>query len=183
MSFRGAVQSRSRLNVGVDSKVKRALQSDMSSLLTVGQLAARAGVSADTIRYYERVRVLPKAGRTPAGYRQYPETVLYRIALVRNAQRFGFSLRQIADFLRVRDHGGKPCYEVRAAAQRMLDAVDHQIEHLTTTRERMRDTLRDSDQRLADAPAEAPARLLETLTADDAAKREMPVVHLQRRRR
>src|SRR5437762_2160858 len=113
----------------------------MSSLLTVGLLAARAGVSADTIRYYERIRVLPKAGRTAAGYRQYPETVLHRLALVRSAQRFGFSLRQIAGFLSVRDRGEKPCHEVRAAAQRLLQAVDRQIEDLTATRERMRDTL------------------------------------------
>jgi DNA-binding transcriptional MerR regulator len=135
----------------------------MSLMLTIGQIAARAGVSADTIRYYERIGVMPKASRTAAGYRQYPEAVLNRIALVRNAQRFGFTLRQIADFLRVRDRGGKPCYEVRAAAGRMLDAVDRQIDDLIATRDQMRETLRDWDQRLAATPAHMPARLLETL--------------------
>jgi DNA-binding transcriptional MerR regulator len=135
----------------------------MSLLLTVGQLATRAGVSADTIRYYEKLGVVPKASRTAAGYRQYPETVINRIALVRNAQRFGFSLDQIAAFLRVREGGGKPCLEVRAAAQRLLDAVDRQIDDLTAAREQMRETLHDWDARLASTPAHLPARLLETL--------------------
>jgi len=132
-------------------------------LLTVGKLAARAGVSADTIRYYERLGVVPRASRTAAGYRQYPETVINRILLVRSAQRFGFSLDQIAAFLRVREGGGKPCLEVRAAAQRLLDAVDRQIDDLTAAREQMRETLHDWDVRLAGTPAHLPARLLETL--------------------
>jgi DNA-binding transcriptional MerR regulator len=143
----------------------------MATGLTVGQVAARAGVSADTIRYYERVGVLPKAARTPTGYRSYPETVLNRIALVRNAQRFGFSLREIAGFLRVRERGGKPCHEVRAAAARMLAAVDKHLADLTTARARMRETLDDWDRRLARTPAGVPARLLETLALEQAAPR------------
>jgi MerR family transcriptional regulator, copper efflux regulator len=136
----------------------------MAIPLTVGQIAARAGVSADTIRYYERLGVVPKASRTAAGYRQYPESVIARIALVRNAQRFGFSLRQIAGFLRVRERGGKPCHEVRATAQRLLEAVDRQIAELTVARDQMRETLQNWDARLASAPVHEPARLLETLT-------------------
>jgi DNA-binding transcriptional MerR regulator len=146
--------------------------------LTVGQVAARAGVSADTIRYYERVGVLPKVTRTSGGYRAYPEGVLNRITLVRNAQRFGFSLREIAAFLRVRDRGGKPCHEVKAAAERMLEAMDQHIADLTAARARVRETIDDWDRRLARTPAAVPARLLETLTIEKAAPRPA----LQRRR-
>jgi len=135
----------------------------MASLLTVGQLAARAGLSADTIRYYERIGVVPKALRTAAGYRQYSEAVLTRLALIRNAQRFGFTLREIAGFLQVRDRGGKPCHEVRARAQGLLDAVDRQIVELTSARDQMQRTLQDWDTRLARTPAHEPARLLESL--------------------
>jgi MerR family copper efflux transcriptional regulator len=134
----------------------------MPSLLTVGQLAARAGLSADTIRYYERIGVVPKASRSAAGYRQYSEAVLTRLALIRNAQRFGFSLREIAGFLQVRDRGGKPCQEVRARAQGLLDAVDRQIVELIATRDTMQRTLQEWDTRLARTPANEPARLLET---------------------
>jgi DNA-binding transcriptional MerR regulator len=135
----------------------------MPPLLTVGTLASRAGVSADTIRYYEKLGLLPRAARTPAGYRQYPEGALARIAVIRNAQRFGFTLKELASFLRIRDRGGRPCDDVRAAAQRLLDAVDRQIVTLTTARDRMRETLADWDARLAHTPPHAPARLLESL--------------------
>jgi len=135
----------------------------MGSLLSVGEVAAKSGVSRDAIRYYERLALLPKAARTPAGYRQYSPDVLRRLALVRNAQRFGFSLAEIAGFLRVRDRGGKPCEAVRAAGQRVLSAVDRQIADLQSARRQMRATLRRWDRTLSRTPADRPAHLLETL--------------------
>src|ERR1700704_2524047 len=109
----------------------------MRDLLTIGKVAALAGVSADAIRYYERIGLFPKATRTRAGYRIYPPAIVNRLNLVRNAQRFGFSLREIAGFLRVRDTGGAPCRTVRAAAERMLEAIDQQIADLAARREGM----------------------------------------------
>jgi DNA-binding transcriptional MerR regulator len=135
----------------------------MSDWLTIGTIAATAGVSAGTIRYYEQIGLLPKPMRTAAGYRQYPREVAHRLRVIRNAQAFGFSLREIATFLRTRDAGGKPCENVRDAARRMLDAVDAQIVDLRTRRRQMADTLRLWDQRLAHTPAGSRAHLLETL--------------------
>ena len=80
-----------------------------------------------------------------------------------NAQRFGFSLREIAGFLRVRDTGGAPCRTVRAAAEQMLEAIDRQIAELGARREEMRKTLRGWDRRLKQTPAGTPGRLLENL--------------------
>ena len=142
----------------------------MAHLLTIGKVAGAAGVSADTIRYYERLGLLPKALRSAAGYRQYPDGAVTRLALVRNAQQFGFSLRDIAGFLRVREAGGKPCRDVRAAAQRLLDAADQQIADLRNARRRMQETLRTWDRRLAATPEDRPARLLETLSASTTGK-------------
>jgi DNA-binding transcriptional MerR regulator len=138
----------------------------VSNLLTIGALAALAGVTADTIRYYERLGLLPKPLRTAAGYRQYQASAVNRLTLIRNARQFGFSLHQIADFLRVRDAGGRPCHDVRAAAQCLLDAVDRQIAELIQTRAHMRRTLRIWDGKLAATPAGRPARLLDTLPAE-----------------
>ena len=135
----------------------------MSQLLTIGKVAALAEVSADTIRYYERLGLLPKPLRTPAGYRLYADAIVHRLDVIRSAQKFGFSLGEVAGFLRVRESGGKPCGEVRAAAQRMLQAVDQQIADLKATRQRMTKTLRSWDERLTRTPANAPAHLLETL--------------------
>ena len=135
----------------------------MGALLSVGEVAAMSGVSRDAIRYYERLGLLPRAARTPAGYRQYPQEVLRRLSLVRNAQQFGFSLAEIAAFLRVRDGGGKPCEAVRAAGQRMLKAVDQQIADLQSARKQMDATLRTWDRTLNRTPPNRPAHLLEAL--------------------
>jgi DNA-binding transcriptional MerR regulator len=144
--------------------------------LSIGRVAATSGVTADTIRYYERLGLLPPPARTAAGYRQYSEGVVHRLSLIRNAQRFGFSLAAIRGFLRVREAGGTPCREVRAAAQRMLDAIDTQIAELLSTRTRMRHTLRAWDRTLDETPAGQRAHLLETLTGGHraAATRRIP---------
>jgi DNA-binding transcriptional MerR regulator len=135
----------------------------MEPFLTIGQVAASTGESRDTIRYYERIGLVPKPVRTPSGYRQYQSGIVNRLALIRNAQRFGFSLRDIAGFLGVRDGGGKPCHDVRAAAERMLVAVDRQIVELVATRRRMKTTLKAWDATLAATPAGRPAFLLDSL--------------------
>ena len=59
----------------------------------IGEAAAHAGVSPDTLRYYERRGALPKAARTSAGYRVYSEEAVVRVQFARNALRFGFSLK------------------------------------------------------------------------------------------
>jgi DNA-binding transcriptional MerR regulator len=136
---------------------------EMVEVLRIGQLAERTGVSVDTIRHYERMGVLPAATRTTAGYRQYPPSAVDRVRLVRHALRFGFSLRDLAGFLRVRSTGGTPCRDVRAAGDRILSAVDQRIAELTTARKEMKQTLREWDRRLFRTPANGPARLLESL--------------------
>jgi DNA-binding transcriptional MerR regulator len=146
----------------------------MQPFLTIGEVAARAGETRDTIRYYERVGLVPKPIRTPAGYRQYRAGVVNRLGLIRNAQRFGFSLREIGAFLGVRDGGGKPCHDVRAAAERMLGAVDRQIAELTATRKQMKATLKSWDATLAATPANRPAFLLDALGASPATRRTWP---------
>lgn len=135
-------------------------------LLRIGQLAKGTSVSVDTIRHYERLGLLPKAARTNAGYRQYPPSAVDRVTLVRHALRFGFSLRDVAGFLRVRESGGAPCRDVRAAADRILTAVDQRIAELTAARKDMSRTLRGWDRRLARTPANRTARLLESLKTD-----------------
>src|SRR6185503_16174964 len=135
----------------------------MGDQVSIGIVANKAGVTPDTIRYYERLGLLPLPTRTPAGYRQYSDGVVNRLTLIRNAQQFGFSLRDIAVFLRVRDKGGKPCHDVRRAAQHMLEAMDRQIVELIATRNQMRQTLRVWGKKLAGTSDDQPAYLLETL--------------------
>ena len=131
--------------------------------LRIGEIAGRAGVSCDTIRHYERLGLLPRAIRTPSGYRQYSESAIDRIRLVRCAVRFGFSLKEIAGFLRVRDNGGAPCRQVRDAGVRLLEAADREIAELLAARDAMEQTLAAWDDRIARTPEGHPARLLDAL--------------------
>lgn len=131
--------------------------------MRIGELAERSGVSADTIRYYERIGLMPMAARTCAGYREYGASSIDRVRLVQNALCFGFSLKQVATFLGVRQAGGVPCKNVRAAGAQILQAIEHKIEELTVSRESVKQTLQLWDRRLSETPEGRPAHLLEAL--------------------
>ena len=131
--------------------------------LRIGQVAKAAGVSRDTIRHYEKVGVIPNARRSQGGYRMYPSDVVARVVLVRNGLAFGFSLRQLAGFLKARQHGTPPCGHVRATAASILIHVEQRIVELEQARASIRETLTNWDARIAAAGDGAPARLLEAL--------------------
>ena len=126
----------------------------------IGEAARRAGVSADLIRYYERVGLLPKAPRTAGDFRYYSDDTVARLLFVRNAIRFGFTSKELAGFLKARDNGRPPCQSVRAAGQRLLNEMDDQLARLQQARASMAETLAAWDARLAGTPAGAPAHLL-----------------------
>ena len=132
--------------------------------LRIGQIAAQAGTSRDTVRHYERLGIIAKAARTAGGYRLYSESAVERIRFVRNAVRFGFSLRQISRFLNARDSGRAPCRDVRDAAAQMASDMDRQIDDMIAARAAIQQMLNDWDRRLNATPVRSPARLLDTLT-------------------
>lgn len=130
-----------------------------------GQLARMAGVSTDTLRHYERLGLLARPQRTESGYRRYPPEALERVKMVRQALAVGFSLVELARFLRSREKGGVPCKEVRALAALKLREMDRQLMDLKAMRDRVRSMLEDWDARLASTPKGARAELLESLVS------------------
>jgi DNA-binding transcriptional MerR regulator len=98
--------------------------------LTVSALAARVGLSADTVRYYERVGLLPPPARSPAGYRLYDQEAVGRLRLVKGAQRAGLRLREIAELLQVADQGRCPCGHTEILLRRRLVEVRAELERL-----------------------------------------------------
>jgi MerR family copper efflux transcriptional regulator len=135
----------------------------MSETLTRSALARLAGVSADTLRHYERKGVLAAPPRSANGYRRYPRTAIARVQLVQHALAVGFSLSELARMLRERDAGGVPCRKVHALVTARLAGIDDQLAALTALRNELRDLLSEWDARLHQLPSGRQARLLDGL--------------------
>ena len=107
--------------------------------MKIGEIAKQAGVTVDTVRFYERVGVLPAPARTESGYRDYlPETV-ERIRLTRELQGIGFTLSDAVDALAAHDAGNATCESERWRLQAVLDRVDAQLAELSALRGRIVD--------------------------------------------
>ena len=102
--------------------------------LTVGQLAARAGVRADTIRYYERSGLLPEPNRTDGDHRRYGPADLDRMLFIRGAQRLGLRLAEIKVLLAVRDTGVCPCGPAETVLRDHIGELNREIARLTALR-------------------------------------------------
>lgn len=131
--------------------------------MTAGRLAQLSGVSADTIRYYERRGVLPCAPRSVTGYRQFPQQSLARVGLIRAALSIGFSIDELAEILAERDRGIAPCARVRDLAAEKLATLETLLADLQSWRRRLRDMLVDWDRKLNATPNGQRAGLLESI--------------------
>lgn len=126
------------------------------------ELAHRAGCNLETVRYYEKVGLLPEPPRTSSGYRNYDATHERRLRFVLRARELGFSLDEIRELLRLVDERNQPCGEVRAVAAAHLGDVRAKIADL----KRMERVLRDVVAQCADGTSpECP--LIETLFKEE----------------
>lgn len=96
----------------------------------IGRLSAEAGVNPQTVRYYERRRLLLPAGRSASGYRRYGPDAARRLRFIKNAQGLGFSLEEIYSLLRLRGGGGASCGRVRRRAAAHARDVRERIARL-----------------------------------------------------
>jgi MerR family mercuric resistance operon transcriptional regulator len=94
----------------------------MHGAFTIGDLARRIGVSIETIRYYERVDLMPRPKRTSGGQRSYDESDLHTLGFIRKARDLGFHIEDIRALLRLRG-ADDACTVARAIAQRHLEKV------------------------------------------------------------
>ncbi|HIK53684.1 MAG TPA: heavy metal-responsive transcriptional regulator [Synechococcales cyanobacterium M55_K2018_004] len=101
------------------------------TLLKIGEVASRSGLSVKTIRYYEEIGLLtPTVERSETGYRLFTPQVLTRLAFIRRSQSLGLSLSEIQHILQVHDQGHLPCAEVRLHLQAKIDGLARQIASL-----------------------------------------------------
>ena len=104
------------------------------SQLTVSKLAEQAGTSADTVRYYERIGLLPETERSPSGYRLYGEEAVERVRFIKQAQRFGLRLEAIGELLDVRRRGLCPCGHTRRMLEDKVAELDEEMSSLARLR-------------------------------------------------
>lgn len=139
--------------------------------MLIGELAAAAGVSCDTLRHYERKGVIARPKRAASGYRLYQAETLEQVKTVRRALGVGFTLDELARLFRERDKGNPPCRAARELAAAKLADLERRLEEMLALRETLSALTKDWDARLAGTENGVPALLLKTIpsleTADN----------------
>ena len=113
----------------------------MSARLAIGALSKQTACNVETIRYYERVGLLPAPARSSGGYRLYGAGHLKRLAFIRRARALGFSLDEVRTLLKLADERKRPCAEVRVVASRHLGDVRAKIADLRAMERVLKRTL------------------------------------------
>ncbi|WP_227508278.1 Hg(II)-responsive transcriptional regulator [Marinobacter sp. P4B1] len=98
------------------------------SVLTIGQLAKAAGVNVETIRYYQRIKLVAEPVKPAQGYRHYASSTVERIRFIKRAQELGFSLDEITDLLSLDD---RDCNEARTIAEHKQHVIQQRIDDLS----------------------------------------------------
>lgn len=113
--------------------------------MRIGELAEQLGVNTKTIRYYERIGLLPEPERRPSGYRTYDAGDAERLAFVRSAQRFGLKLDEIREVIALRDRGERPCGFVIGTVRRELAGLDRRIGEMQAMRSQLRELVEHAE--------------------------------------
>jgi Cu(I)-responsive transcriptional regulator len=111
------------------------------AIYPIGALAEATGTKVETIRYYERIGLLPEPGRTRSNYRSYSEVHLGRLSFIRRARDLGFTLEQIRALLELSESRNSDCGTVDAIAQDHLRDVERKIADLKALRRELRDLI------------------------------------------
>jgi DNA-binding transcriptional MerR regulator len=121
--------------------------------MRISEVAEQAGVPTSTVRYYERIGLVPPPTRTDSGYRDYDETTSARLAFVARAKRLGLSLEQIAELLPVWD--GVNCGATHDEITRLVDAKRAEVESRIRELQQFADQLDDVRSALLESPPPA----------------------------
>jgi MerR family mercuric resistance operon transcriptional regulator len=101
---------------------------------TIGQLAKKAQVNVETVRYYERRELIPRPPRRESGYRKYSQDIVARIHFIKRAQELGFTLKEISELLYLRVAHGTTCADVKKRAEIKIADIEQKIRALESIR-------------------------------------------------
>jgi len=98
--------------------------------MTRGEVAEKAGVNPETLRYYERKELIPKPARSDGGFRLYDDSYVERLRFIRRAKDLGFTLAEIKDLLELRVDDEATCRDVQVQADEKIEEVEEKIRAL-----------------------------------------------------
>ena len=107
-------------------------------MMRIGEVVTTLAISADTLRYYEKIKLMPKVQRNNGGVRFYSDKGLSRLRFIKRAQKMGFSLDEITQLLKFRENPQKAKPKVRELAHHKLEEVEQHLTELTTLRNELR---------------------------------------------
>ena len=102
--------------------------------LSIGELAERAQVNIQTIRYYERRALLPEPERTASNYRVYSGSTVQRVRFIKRAKELGFTLTEIKELLDLRSSASSCCEDVRARSKAKIRDIEEKLRSLEAMR-------------------------------------------------
>lgn len=115
----------------------------MTAGLSIGRLADEAGVNVETIRYYQRRRLLAEPVKPPNGHRRYAAELVKRVRFIKRAQALGFTLNEIAGLLEL--HAPNACTRTLALATRKLDIIERKLADLAAMRKALAALMRQCE--------------------------------------
>jgi MerR family transcriptional regulator, mercuric resistance operon regulatory protein len=133
----------------------------MQRELTIGQLAALAGVNVETIRYYQRRGLLEEPRKPLGGYRQYPADMAKRVRFIKRAQALGFTLEEIASLLRL--DVADCCADTRELAAHKIALIERKLLDLAAMRAALAALVHQCDT----GQTEGPCPIISVLAQDD----------------
>jgi len=117
-------------------------------LRTIGQLAKASGIPVDTIRYYERVGLLPRRASGRGSWRRYPDEMLARLRYLREGRAVGFTISELRDLLRLTIAGApRFCESFDTTVRRKMEAIDQVMSRLAAQRARLEEFSRSCRER------------------------------------
>ncbi|MBW3542719.1 MAG: MerR family DNA-binding protein [Planctomycetes bacterium] len=132
--------------------------------LSIGQVAERAGIGVETIRFYERQGLIKEPGRRASGYRQYDEEVVARLRFIRRAKELGFTLKEIGELLSLKLDRSTTCVDVKGRAEAKIADIEARIDSLR----RMKRALVKVTKACSGRGSTSDCPILEALDGDDA---------------
>ena len=135
--------------------------------MTIGQVSRKAGLSVETIRFYERRGLIPEPERTPSGYRKYAPGIPVQIKFIRHARELGFSLKEISELLALQDGAPDACDRVEEMTRRKIVDLDSQLQKTTSALRTLRRLVEASERHRCHAEC----RLLTALDSASSSRR------------